>query len=77
MGILRNASGLFLSIILMSGFLVKEVQAQEDERDVIQFSGVVTTMDTTMGILGAHVYVPKTGQGKSTDYYGYFKFALP
>lgn len=76
MGILRNISGLFILFFFISGFYSLETFAQEDERDIIQFSGVVTTTDTTMGIFGAHVYVPKDGRGKSTDYYGYFNFPL-
>lgn len=50
--------------------------AQEKEPHVIQFSGVVTTMDTTSGIMGAHVYVPKAGRGTTTNYYGYFSFPI-
>ena len=37
--------------------------AQDEERDVIQFTGVVTDIDTISGIMGAHVYVPKGGRG--------------
>ncbi len=50
--------------------------AQDDKRDVIQFSGVVSTADTLMGIMGAHVYVPKGGRGTTTNYYGYFSFPV-
>ena len=63
--------GFFLQ--LMS---VEMLYAQDDQKDVIQFSGVVTTQDTISGILGAHVYVPKRRQGKTTNYYGYFSFAV-
>ena len=75
-GILRNIRGFFILFVFTLCFLVREVSAQEEERDIIQFSGVVTTMDTTRGILGAHVYVPKEGRGTTTDYYGYFNFPL-
>lgn len=76
MGILRNIRGLFILFFFASCFLFQDAYAQEDKRDIVQFSGVVTTMDTTQGIAGAHVYVPKDGRGKSTDYFGWFSFAV-
>jgi len=68
-------------ILVFSGFLVQliaadRVFAQENKKDVIQFSGVVTTQDTVSGILGAHIYVPKGGRGTTTNYYGYFSFPV-
>jgi hypothetical protein len=50
--------------------------AQEDGRDVVQFSGVVVTSDSSMGIPGVHVYVPKGGRGTVTNPYGYFSFPV-
>ncbi len=50
--------------------------AQDDKKDIIQFSGVVATQDTATGIMGAHVYVPKGGRGTTTNYYGYFSFPV-
>lgn len=50
------------------------VLAQDNKRDVIQFSGFVTTEDTVSGIRGAHLYVPERGWGTTTNFYGYFNF---
>ncbi len=50
--------------------------AQNEKPDVIQFSGIVATQDTTGGIIGAHIYVPKGGRGTTTNYYGYFSFPV-
>ena len=66
-------------IIAFFGFLsqfivVHQASSQDSDRDVIQFSGVVSDQDTIAGILGAHVYVPKGGRGTTTNYYGYFSF---
>jgi len=75
-GVLRNIF-ICISICLLFQFVsFQETFAQETDRDIIQFSGVVTSMDTTIGILGAHVYVPKAGRGTTTNYYGYFSFPL-
>ena len=52
------------------------VSAQTEKRDVIQFSGVISDQDTVSGIMGVHIYVPKVGRGTTTNYYGYFNFAV-
>lgn len=49
---------------------------ESTKKNVIQFSGVVVTQDSTMGIPGVNVYVPKGGRGTSTNMYGYFSFAV-
>ncbi len=46
------------------------------DREVIQFSGLVLAEDSTSGIPGVHVYVPKTGRGSTTNMYGYFSIPL-
>lgn len=71
----------YILIVIIGGFFsltfsVDSSLAQDDERDVIQFSGVVATQDTLSGIMGAHVYVPKGGRGTTTNYYGYFSFPV-
>ena len=71
----------YISLITFIGLFAlvvyhKEALAQDDERDVIQFSGVVTDQDTISGVLGAHIYVPKGGRGTTTNYYGYFSFPV-
>lgn len=74
MRIIRN-------ILIFIGFLFQlfstsSLLAQNEQKDVVQFSGVVTTQDTVSGILGAHIYVPKGGRGTTTNYYGYFSFPV-
>lgn len=75
------SSAKYILIVIIGGFFsltfaVESSLAQDDERDVIQFSGVVATQDTLSGIMGAHVYVPKGGRGTTTNYYGYFSFPV-
>lgn len=74
-------SAKYISFISFIGLVVllaynQEVIAQDEERDVIQFSGIVTDQDTVSGVPGVHVYVPKGGRGISTNYYGYFNFPV-
>jgi hypothetical protein len=73
----RNILSFIIFAFYLQCFFVQEAIGQRtDDRDVIQFTGVVTTTDTTYGIIGAHVYVPKVGRGTTTDYIGYFSFAV-
>lgn len=46
-------------------------QEQNDKR-IIQFSGVIVGEDSTSGVGGVHVYVPKAGRGTISNNYGYF-----
>ncbi|MFW5759406.1 MAG: carboxypeptidase-like regulatory domain-containing protein [Cyclobacteriaceae bacterium] len=46
--------------------------ANAQEREIIQFSGVVIAEDSTTAIPGVHVYVPKAGRGTTTNRLGYF-----
>jgi hypothetical protein len=75
-GIIRKVL-IFILVGILFHFMSSEgVLAQDNEKDVIQFSGVVTTQDTVAGILGAHIYVPKGGRGTTSNYYGYFSFPV-
>lgn len=49
----------------------------QDQKDIIQFSGVVVDEDSTStGLFGVHVYVPKAGRGTVTNQYGYFSMPV-
>lgn len=76
MGIVKYILFVVLGTFFIFTFSLESSQAQDNEKDVIQFSGVVTTEDTVSTIMGAHVYVPKRGWGTSTNYYGYFSFPV-
>ncbi len=49
----------------------------QDQKEVIQFSGVVVDEDSTStGLFGVHVYVPAAGRGTVTNQYGYFSLPV-
>ena len=75
-GTVKNISSFLFIAVLFLLTSVNSAHAQEEKRDVIQFSGVVANQDTIAGIVGAHVYVPKRGWGTTTNYYGYFSFPV-
>ena len=70
----------FTNILILVGMFIFLAQVgfgqDTPKKDVIQFSGVVVTQDSTMGIPGVNVYVPKGGRGTSTNMYGYFSFPV-
>jgi hypothetical protein len=66
-----------LIIAFLLGFLINSpLKAQDKKRDVIQFSGVVVEKDSTDGLAGVHIYVPRGGRGTTTNPYGYFSFPV-
>jgi hypothetical protein len=49
----------------------------QSNKRVIQLSGVVISMDSTVGPLpGVHVYVPKAGRGTTTNRAGFFSMPV-
>lgn len=58
-------------LFFILAFTVVALKAQE-EKPVIQFTGVVMGEDSLMVIPGVHVYVPKGGRGTTTNPYGFF-----
>ncbi len=64
---------LLFVMLFLSG--LNSVFAQTDQQ-IIQFSGVVLGSDSTSGIPGVHVYVPKARRGTTTNPYGYFSMPV-
>jgi len=65
----------FLSIFLLAFFSQDEAFSQGESR-IIQFSGVVVGQDSTTGVPGVHIYVPKAGRGTTSNIYGYFSMPV-
>ena len=73
---LRRFSFLF-AFVLLSGLLLASPEAQaQGRRRVIQFTGIVASGDSLLGVPGATVYVPKAGRGTASNAYGYFSLAV-
>ncbi len=62
----------FLLIFLTPLF---ESKAQ-GSNPVIQFSGIIVGEDSTSGVPGVHIYVPKAGRGTTSNQYGYFSMPV-
>ncbi len=48
------------------------VCGQGGDYRIIQFSGIIVQPDSSDGVPGVHVYVPKAGRGTTTNQFGYF-----
>ncbi len=66
---------LIISLIISSG-VTSGLFAQGGSYPIIQFSGVVVQPDSSGGVQGAHVWVPKAGRGTTTDQFGYFSMPV-
>jgi hypothetical protein len=54
----------------------KQANAQDQDRKVIQLSGIILNADSTDAVPGVNVYVPKKGRGTSSGRYGYFSMPV-
>ena len=64
--------------VAMLGVLLLAAPAAhaQGKRKVIQFTGIVATGDSLLGVPGATIYVPKAGRGTASNAYGYFSMAV-
>lgn len=70
--LIRNILPVACLMMMMYGLSLNQAVAQEeDERKIVQLSGLVTTADST-GIPFVNVYNPRTGRGTATSLKGWF-----
>ena len=68
---------LLLTLLAVGWSLLPAGPAQaQGRRKVVQFTGIVASGDSLLGVPGATVYVPKAGRGTATNAYGYFSLAV-
>ena len=60
--------------LVLACFTLNAIWAQEEGENLIQFSGVVVTMDSLSPVPFATIMVKNTSRGTTSDYYGYFSF---
>lgn len=63
---------------ILLGFLlvVFAVSAQDTDKRIVQFTGVVFAPDSASVIPGVHVYIPTSGRGTTTNPYGFFSMPV-
>ena len=68
---------LLSALLLLAGLLLAAPAAHaQGKRRVIQFTGIVASGDSLLGVPGATIYVPKAGRGTASNAYGYFSMAV-
>jgi len=67
---------LLLSLVLLTGLLAAPHAWAQGKRRVVQFTGIVASGDSLLGVPGASVYVPKAGRGTTSNAYGYFSMPV-
>ncbi len=67
---------LVLSVVALCSLVFSHEVAAQGKQRVIQLSGIVLGQDSTSGIPGVHVYVPKAGRGTTTNRVGYFSMPV-
>lgn len=63
---------IFTGLLSWITFFAPRQACAQGERKVITFSGIVVDGDSSYGVRGVHVYVPRAGRGTVTDQLGYF-----
>ncbi|MEM0940675.1 MAG: carboxypeptidase-like regulatory domain-containing protein [Bacteroidota bacterium] len=66
---------IFLIIFTLQYSITLRSQTKQ-EREVVQFTGVVFGIDSTSVIPGTHIYIPKSGRGTTTNPYGFFSMPV-
>ena len=72
----RYSSLLFAVALLGVLLLATPAARAQGKRKIIQFTGIVATGDSLLGVPGATIYVPKAGRGTASNAYGYFSMAV-
>lgn len=72
LSIIGKKWGLGMIILIVLLLASEEGVAQGGQLKIIQLSGVILRPDSTGGVPGVHVYVPKAGRGTTTNQFGYF-----
>jgi hypothetical protein len=71
------SSWLALVLVLLALVSLSPSRARaQGQRRVVQFTGIIATGDSLLGVPGATVFVPKAGRGTATNAYGYFSLPV-
>jgi hypothetical protein len=56
-----------LSLLVLTGLLAAPRAWAQGKRQVVQFTGIIASGDSLLGVAGASVYVPKAGRGTTSN----------
>ncbi|RSK47351.1 carboxypeptidase-like regulatory domain-containing protein [Hymenobacter rigui] len=64
--------GVLLAVLLLAPGRARA----QGQRQVVQFTGIVASGDSLLGVPGAAIFVPKAGRGTTSNPYGYFSLPV-
>jgi hypothetical protein len=67
---------LFTALLVLVWAACSSTAQAQGQRRVVQFTGIVATGDSLLGVPGATVMVPQAGRGTATNAYGYFSLPV-
>ena len=65
-----------LLLTAAAGLLAPTAAQAQGQRQVVQFSGIIATGDSLLGVPGAGIFVNNAGRGTTTNLYGYFSLPV-
>lgn len=63
-------------LVLAAALLPARSGRAQGQRQVVQFSGIIATGDSLLGVPGATIFLPKAGRGTASNAYGYFSLPV-
>ena len=66
----------FLTSALLGRSQQDSTSGPGQQKNIVQFTGIVFAPDSNSVIPGVHVYVPTVGRGTTTNPYGFFTFPV-
>ena len=63
-----------LIVIVLTLYAAPDAVAQGDRTDLVQFSGIIMSSDSLIGIPYAHIMIKNVNRGTISNYQGFFSF---
>lgn len=63
-----------ITLLLICILLIPDLNAQEKDHDLVQFSGLVVTGDSLIPVPFTNILIKNRRRGTSSDYHGFFSF---
>lgn len=73
---MKRLTKISLVFLVMVGFSGAIDSFGQNQRRIIQLSGIILSEDSVSGLPGAHIYVPKAGRGTTSNSVGFFSMPV-
>jgi hypothetical protein len=76
LSVMMKRTHLFLAFLLLLALSFSVDLKAQNQRRIIQLSGIVLGSDSASFVPGVHIYVPKAGRGTTTNSVGFFSMPV-